>query len=117
MPMCGLRRKGYGSPRWSSSGSTEPPPSSSGLHWRTSLQLVVVLDSSLSATLSLRMTGETICTVVTFFCNVSAEIEYNSRHKITNGYFCLIFLNVGIGSHFCTETCVLTFLSVVLLLF
>ncbi len=66
MPMCGLRKRGYGSPHWSSSGSTEPPPSSSGLHWRTNLQLVVVLDSSLSATLSQRMTGELVCTFMTF---------------------------------------------------
>lgn len=60
MPMCGRRRKGYGSPHWSSSGSTAPPPLSSGLHWRTSLQSVVGLGSSLSAILSLRMTGEII---------------------------------------------------------
>lgn len=58
MPMCGLRRKEFGNPRWSSSGSTGRPPSSSGLRWRTSLQSAVELDSSLSATLSLRMTGE-----------------------------------------------------------
>lgn len=58
MPTYGPRRTGYGSPRWSSSGSTELPPLSSGLHWRTSLQLAVVLVSFLSATLSRRMTGE-----------------------------------------------------------
>lgn len=67
MPMCGPRRRGYGSPHWSSSGSTERPPSSSGLHWRTSLQWAVVLDSSLSATLSPRMIGETINPAVACF--------------------------------------------------
>ena len=70
MPMCGPRRRAYGSPHWSSSGSTEPPPSSSGLRWRTSLQSAAELDSSLSATLNLRMTGEII--------DENVEIEFNT---------------------------------------
>lgn len=59
MPTCGPRRRACGSPRWSSSGSTEPPPSSSGRLWRTSLQWAAALASSRSATSSLRTTGET----------------------------------------------------------
>lgn len=78
MPMCGPRRREYGSPHWSSSGSTEPPPLSSGLHWRTSLQSAAELDSSLSATLNLRMTGEIISIWMTFVENVeNVEIEIN----------------------------------------
>ena len=79
MPTCGPRRRGYGSPHWSSSGSTEPPPSSSGPHWRTSLQLEVVLDSSLSATLSLRTTGETVCTIMTLLQMCLVKLESTDK--------------------------------------
>lgn len=94
MPMCGPRRRGSGSPHWSSSGSTVPPPSSSGHLWRTNLQLAVALASSLSATLNLRMTGEMI---FFFFYSYdilkifSAEMKYKNRHRI-------IILNVVVES-------------------
>lgn len=113
MPTCGPRRRGCGSPRWSSSGSTAPPPLSSGLHWRTSLQSAVGLDSSLSATLSLRMTGEVIslgCCCVIVLEHVTVLWSPNQitpvrqiKHLILQSYV-ILHINNGLSGKSVKQT-------------
>lgn len=85
-----------------------PPPLSSGPLWRTNLQLAVVLASSLSATLNLRMTGEIIFYSHDILNIFSAEIKYKNSHMMIAKSICLIFiLNAVVESIYqCLGTCV-----------